>query len=177
MQLLVNNLWYLGIINDGELMMNSSRIDPDKHMLLFSNEVPLISYREVTFMPFELTLSKCLFIGKFTIFLSRNNDNHYYVYVRILHFISRVIFNINVIIFILSIYLFFLRLLWPVFLVLYTRSRFSVLDCTYLICWCLVERGSNMLGKTFIDGVLRFLQLLLRCTLLIANFSSFKHSN
>ena len=108
------------------------------------------------------------------------HDNHQIIttfnllmYMRILHFIPRVILNANVVI---SIF-FFLMLLHTGFWVLFTKSCFSVLDCTFLMSWCLVECASNNLGRTLIYGVLKFLQLLLRSSLLIANFSSFKNVN
>ena len=58
--------------------------------------------------------------------------------------------------------------------VLYEGSCFNALDYVELMSRSAVTCGSNKRRRTSIGGVLRFLQLILNCTLLIENILSFK---
>ena len=58
--------------------------------------------------------------------------------------------------------------------VLYEGSCFNDLDYVELMSRSAVMCDSNKRRRTSIGGVLRFLQLILNCTLLIENILSFK---
>ena len=63
---------------------------------------------------------------------------------------------------------------YTVISVLFVGSCFNALDCVDLMSRRAVSCDSNKRGRTSIDSVLRFLQLILSCTLLIGNILSFK---
>ena len=58
--------------------------------------------------------------------------------------------------------------------VLFVGSCFNALDCVDLMNRRAVRCSSNKRERMSIDGVLRFLQLILSCNLLIGNNLSFK---
>ena len=61
-----------------------------------------------------------------------------------------------------------------VFPVLFKRYCYSALDCSVPMNRCLIRYGSNNLGRTSIDGNVRFLQLLVCNSLFIGKDFIFK---
>ena len=61
--------------------------------------------------------------------------------------------------------------------VLFVGSCFNGLDCVDLMSRRAVTCGSSKHGRTSIDGVLGFLQVILSCTLLIGNILSYKDAS
>ena len=58
--------------------------------------------------------------------------------------------------------------------VLFVGSCFNSLDCVDLMSRRAVRCSSSKRKRTSIDGVLRFLQLIMSCNLLIGNILNFK---
>ena len=58
--------------------------------------------------------------------------------------------------------------------VLFVGSCVNALDCVNLMSRRVVSCSSNKRERTSIDGVIRFLQPILDCNLLIGNILSFK---
>ena len=61
--------------------------------------------------------------------------------------------------------------------VLFVGSCFNALDCADLMSRHVVRCGSNKCGWMSTDNILRFLQLILSCTLFIRNILSFKDAS
>ena len=80
------------------------------------------------------------------------------LYLRIQCFVSRILLTVNLVFFLLL-----MILSYAVFQVLFTR-------------YCLIRYGSSNLGRTSIDGNLRFLQLLLCNSLFIGKGFIFKNA-
>ena len=66
--------------------------------------------------------------------------------------------------------------IYTVISVLFVGSSFNALDCVDLMSRRGITSGGNKRGRTSIEGVLRFLHLILSCTLLIGNILSFKNA-
>ena len=66
--------------------------------------------------------------------------------------------------------------IYTVISVLFVGSSFNALDCVDLMSRRGITCGGNKRGRTSIEGVLRFLHLILSCTLLIGNILSFKNA-
>ena len=88
---------------------------------------------------------------------------------RIRCFISSVLFIVNLVISLLL-----MILSYTVFLVLFKRYSYSALDCAIPMNRCLIRHDDNKLGRTSINGNLRFLQLLLCNNLFIGKVFIFK---
>ena len=91
------------------------------------------------------------------------------LYLRNQCFVSRVLFIVNLVAFLLL-----MILSNKVFPVLRKRYSYSALDCGIPMNRCLIMHGSNSLGRTSIDGNLRFLQLLLCNNLFIGKIFLFR---
>ena len=94
---------------------------------------------------------------------------HTLLYLRIQCFISRVLFIVNLVNFLLL-----MILSYTVFPVLFKRYSYSALDCAIPMSRCLIRHDDNKLGRTSINGNLRFLQLLLCNNLFIGKVFIFK---
>ena len=88
---------------------------------------------------------------------------------RIRCFISSVLFIVNLVISLLL-----MILSYTVFPVLFKRYSYSALDCAIPMSRCLIRHDDNKLGRTSINGNLRFLQLLLCNNLFIGKVFIFK---
>ena len=91
------------------------------------------------------------------------------LYLRIQCFISSVLFIVNLVISLLL-----MILSYTVFPVLFKRYSYSALDCAIPMNRCLIRHDDNKLGRTSINGNLRFLQLLLCNNLFIGKVFIFK---
>ena len=91
------------------------------------------------------------------------------LYLKIRCFVSRVMFIVK-----LAIFLLLLILSYTVFPVLFTRYCYSALDCTIPMNRSLIRYGCINLGRTSIDGNLRFLQFPWAVFCSLGKFSSSK---
>ena len=91
------------------------------------------------------------------------------LYLRFQCFVSRVLFIVNFVIFLLL-----MILSYTMFPALFKRYCYSALDCAILMNRCLIRHGSTNIGRTSIDGNLRFLQLLVCNSLFIGKVFIFK---